>query len=87
MVESSSVGELVAVVSGLAGLGALAVRICGGVALARQHRRAMTALARTVVAAGRPVRAQQRVSGGEWSIVLDLPQEPATERGERDSIR
>jgi hypothetical protein len=61
-------GELVAAASGLLGLGTLTVRVWVRVALARQQRRTMTAVARTLAATGRPVRARRRVCDEEWFI-------------------
>lgn len=57
------------------GLAALLVRVLGRVALARQQRRAMAAVATALAREGRSGRARQRGRGGEWSIEFDVCQE------------
>lgn len=76
MLQSSSLGEVASVASGLLALGALAVRVGGRLALARHQRRAMTVLALALAATGRPVRVRRQVGGEEWSIELAARREP-----------
>jgi hypothetical protein len=75
VLESSNPGQVVAVASGLLGLAALLIRSWVRVALARQQRRAMTAVATALAVEGRSARARQRGRGGEWSIEFDVRQE------------
>jgi hypothetical protein len=86
VLESATPGELVAAASGLLGLGAVTVRVWGRVALARQQRRTLTAVADTLAATGRSARARQRMGGEEWSIELD-PHKEASMRRRRSGNR
>ena len=81
VLETATPGELVAAASGLLGLGAVTVRVWGRVALARQQRRTLTAVADTLATTGRSARARQRLGGEEWSIELGLREEADEWRG------
>lgn len=88
MLGSSGLGEALSVASGLLALGALAVRVWGRVAVARQQRRAMTTVASMLAATGRPVRARRQARSEEWSIEIDAPKaraltEQSAAEGER----
>lgn len=71
MLESIGPEEIVAVVSGLVALGTLAIRIGGRVAMAREQRRAMAAIAHAFTAESRSGRAwHQTRSGDQWSVTI-----------------
>ncbi|WP_433171705.1 hypothetical protein [Actinoallomurus sp. CA-150999] len=82
MLGSSSLSEVVSAASGLLALGALAVRMWGRVAVARQQRRAMMAVASTLAATGQAARARRRTCGEEWSIEVDARRDPGGETKE-----
>ncbi|AZQ33229.1 hypothetical protein EJ357_07005 [Streptomyces cyaneochromogenes] len=59
---------MVAVISGLCGLAAAALRIRGRTALAREQRRAMAVVIVAARGTGRSVTVRQQVAGTKWSV-------------------
>ncbi|MGW2743596.1 hypothetical protein [Streptomyces sp. NPDC001450] len=71
------------VITGLLSFCTLAVRIGGRVALAREQRRTMTAVATALAAEARSARAWHRTRGGDqWSLTVG-----ASDRGEETADR
>lgn len=68
MLQSVIPGEVAAVISGLCGLAAAAMRIRGRTALAREQRRAMAVVIGAARGDGRSVTVRQQVAGAQWSV-------------------